>query len=76
MFSRVLTGSRDILIVAPLATLLGTVLGHLVGLVMGYFRGLVDDVLRRFVEAFLALPAGRDRRIIAMLALGALEPRR
>src|SRR5262249_22161825 len=38
MFSRVIVGSRDILIIAPLATLLGTVLGTGVGLVMGYFR--------------------------------------
>src|SRR5207344_743685 len=41
MFSRVIVGSRDILIIAPLATLLGTVLGTAIGLVMGYFRGFV-----------------------------------
>jgi peptide/nickel transport system permease protein len=69
MFSRVLTGSRDILIVAPLATLLGTVMGTAVGLVMGYFRGVVDDVLGRFVEAFLALPVVVTA-IIASYALG------
>ena len=56
MFSRVIVGSRDIMIIAPLATLLGTVAGTALGLVMGYFRGFVDDVLGRFVEAFLALP--------------------
>ena len=56
MFSRVIVGSRDIMIIAPLATLLGTVAGTALGLVMGYFRGLVDDVIGRFVEAFLALP--------------------
>jgi peptide/nickel transport system permease protein len=56
MLSRVIVGSRDILIIAPLATLLGTLLGTAVGLLMGYFRGVVDDVLGRFVEAFLALP--------------------
>ena len=56
MFSRVIVGSRDILIIVPLATALGTVLGTAVGLAMGYFRGPVDDVLGRFVEAFLALP--------------------
>jgi peptide/nickel transport system permease protein len=69
IFSRVLNGSRDILIVAPLATLLGTVLGTIVGLTMGYFRGLVDDVLGRFVEAFLALPVVVTA-IIASYALG------
>ena len=56
MLSRVIVGVRDVMIIAPLATLLGTVLGTAIGLVMGYFRGLVDDVLGRFVEAFLALP--------------------
>jgi peptide/nickel transport system permease protein len=56
VFSRVIVGVRDVMIIAPLATLLGTVLGTILGLLMGYFRGLVDDTLGRFVEAFLALP--------------------
>jgi peptide/nickel transport system permease protein len=56
MFARVITGSRDILITAPLATMIATVLGTAIGLVMGYFRGLTDEVIGRFVEAFLALP--------------------
>jgi peptide/nickel transport system permease protein len=69
MFSRVITGSRDILITAPLATLLGTVLGTALGLVMGYFRGAVDDVVGRFVEAFLALPLVVTG-ILGVIALG------
>jgi peptide/nickel transport system permease protein len=56
VFARVIVGSRPILIVAPLATALGTVLGTGLGLFMGYYRGAVDDVVGRFVEAFLALP--------------------
>ena len=56
MLSRVIVGARSIMIIAPLATLLGTVAGTALGLVMGYFRGIPDDVLGRFVEAFLALP--------------------
>ncbi len=56
MFARVITGSRDILIIAVFATLLGTVMGTVIGLFMGYWRGIVDDVLGRVVEAFLALP--------------------
>ena len=51
VFSRVIVGSRDILIVAPLATLLGTVLGTALGLVTGYFRGAVDDILSRVIDA-------------------------
>jgi peptide/nickel transport system permease protein len=56
MFARVIVGSRDVLIVGPLGTLLGTVAGTTLGLVMGYVRGLFDDVIGRIVEAFLALP--------------------
>ena len=69
MLSRVIVGSRDILIVAPLATLLGTFLGTAVGLVMGYFRGLIDEILSRFVEAFLALPLVVTG-VLAVVALG------
>jgi peptide/nickel transport system permease protein len=70
VFSRVIAGARDILIVAPLATLLGTVLGTALGLLTGYFRGVVDDVLMRLVDAFLALPVV-ILGLVALVALGA-----
>ena len=70
VLARVIVGSRDILITAPLATLLGTVLGTIIGLTMGYFRGAVDDVLGRVVEAFLALPLVITG-ILGVVALGA-----
>ena len=69
VFSRVIVGVRDVMIIAPLATVLGTVCGTIVGLLMGYFRGLVDDVLGRFVEAFLALPVVVTG-VIALSTLG------
>ena len=56
VLSRVLAGSRDILLVAPAATLLGTVLGTVIGLVLGYFRGMVDDIVSRVIDAVLVLP--------------------
>lgn len=68
VFSRVIVGSRDILMVAPLATALGTILGVMLGLVTGYFRGIVDDSLSRIIDALLALPIV----IIALLALTAI----
>jgi peptide/nickel transport system permease protein len=70
MFARVIAGSRDILITAPLATLLGTIAGSALGLVMGYYRGVVDDVLGRIIEAFLALPLVVTG-ILGVVALGA-----
>jgi peptide/nickel transport system permease protein len=70
VLSRVIVGARDILIVAPLATLLGTVLGTSIGLVQGYFRGRVDSFSGRLVEAVLALPIV----IVAFLFVVALGP--
>jgi peptide/nickel transport system permease protein len=65
VLSRVMVGSRDVLIVAPLAALLGVTAGTLLGLIMGYYRGKTDDVLSRLVEAFLALPV----ILVALLTL-------
>lgn len=56
VFSRVLAGSRDILLIAPLATLLATILGTTFGLVTGYLRGIVDDTVSRAIDAVLAIP--------------------
>lgn len=56
VLSRVLAGSRSVLLIAPAAVLIGTVLGTILGLITGYFRGIVDDVMSRLVDAVLALP--------------------
>ena len=68
VFSRVIVGARDILVVAPLATALGVVAGTVLGLLTGYFRGLVDDALSRLIDALLALPLV----IITLLVLAAI----
>jgi peptide/nickel transport system permease protein len=56
VFSRVLTGARDILLIVPAATLLGIIGGTIIGLITGYFRGFVDDAISRVIDAVLALP--------------------
>jgi peptide/nickel transport system permease protein len=56
ILSRVLAGSPNVLLIAPAATLLGTVLGTILGLITGYFRGLVDDVFGRIIDAVMSLP--------------------
>ena len=56
---------RDVLIVAPLAALLGVTAGSILGLIMGYYRGIVDDLVSRVVEAFLSLPV----ILVALLTL-------
>ncbi len=68
VFSRVIVGARDILTVAPLATLLGAVAGTALGLVTGYVGGAFDAVVSRLIEAIQAVPLV----IVALLALAAV----
>ncbi|UPJ79343.1 ABC transporter permease [Bradyrhizobium sp. 183] len=68
IFSRTIVGSRDILTIAPLATLLAAVVGTALGLLTGYFRGIVDDVISRLFEAIMAVPS----IIVALMAIVAL----
>ncbi len=70
VLSRVIVGARDILIIAPLATLLGTAVGTAIGLVQGYLAGVIDNVVGRLVDAVLALPVV----IVAFLFVVALGP--
>src|SRR5580658_1547111 len=70
VLSRLIVGARDILIIGPLATILGTVLGTALGLAMGYLGGAFDLIAGRIVEAVLALPSF----IIAFLFLVAVGP--
>lgn len=65
VLSRVMVGARDVLIIAPLAAMVGVVAGTFLGLIMGFYRGRVDDILSRIVEAFLALPVV----LVALLTL-------
>jgi peptide/nickel transport system permease protein len=70
VFSRVIVGSRGILVDAPLAALLGTAVGTTLGLVQGYFRGVTDSVIGRAEEAVLSLPVV----IVAFLFVVAVGP--
>jgi peptide/nickel transport system permease protein len=70
VLSRLLAGARHVLVVAPLATLIGTVGGTALGLITGYFGGWVDEVVSRVLDAFLSIPL----IITAMLVLAALGP--
>jgi peptide/nickel transport system permease protein len=68
VYSRVINGAREILIIAPLATLLGTVAGTAIGLLAGYRGGWLDESLMRLVDAFLAIPTV----ILATMVLAAI----
>ena len=73
VLSRVLAGARDILIVAPVAMLVGLTGGTIIGLVTAYYRGWVDDVIGRIIDTVLAIPVVIIA-VTALVALGGSRP--
>ncbi len=70
VFSRVVLGTRDVLALAGLGTLLAVLSGASLGLLSGYLGGWFDEILMRFFDSLLALPA----MLLALLLLGTLGP--
>jgi peptide/nickel transport system permease protein len=57
VLSRVLYGSRTVLLLATVATLASLLCGTIIALVAGYYGGWVDEILMRGADAAMALPA-------------------
>lgn len=71
VLSRVILGTRLIVVMSFTATALGTIVGTTLGLAAGYFKGKFDMITMRLIEAISAIPV----LIIALLAIAALEGR-
>ena len=56
ILSRIIHGSRQVLIYAPLATFCAYLVGIPMGLAAGYRRGMVDDVLSFVANVILSFP--------------------
>lgn len=70
VFSRVLIGSRSIMILASTATAISLLLGSSIGLITGYLGGLVDEIVMRLMDILMSFPA----LLFAMLILGIFGP--
>lgn len=70
IFSQVVWGARQTLIIGGVAGLLTTALAVLVGVTSAYLGGLVDHILSVFVDIFLVIPALPLMIIIAAYAQG------
>lgn len=70
VYSRVILGTRSILSLAGMGTLLALFSGTLFGLSSGYRGGWFDEVLMRSFDSLLAIPAV----LLALLLLGTLGP--
>jgi len=56
IFSRVVHGSRIVLVIAPVATLIAYMVGSTLGLPAGYFRGWADSISSFLANLILAFP--------------------
>jgi len=70
ILSRIIMGSRSVLVIAPLATLIGLVLGILIGLTAGYFGGIYDEIVMRIIDGFMAFPT----LILLLLIVSVVPP--
>ena len=70
VLSRVLAGSREVLILAPAATLLGLLGGMIIGLVTSYYGGWIDEIVMRVMDAIMAFPF----IILGLLILAVMGP--
>ncbi len=56
ILTRLMFGSRTILVLAPLSVLAAVIVGTLLGLLGGYYGGLIDEVVMRILDAIMAFP--------------------
>jgi len=68
VFSRVVLGARQILVLSGLGAFLAVVSGAFLGLLSGYRGGWIDEGLMRFFDSLLALPA----LLLALVLLGTI----
>ena len=69
IFSRVLVGVRETMIVAGCVVLIGTVVGTIIGTFTAYFGGWIDEVIMRLNDAVLAFPSV----LLALLVIALFE---
>ncbi len=69
VYSRVILGAGSIFRIAGLGTLISVIFGSALGLFMGYQGGWVDELIGRFIDALLAIPA----LLLALVLIGIIR---
>jgi peptide/nickel transport system permease protein len=67
VFSRVVHGSRIVILLSLSGTFLGLIAGSIIGLLSGYVGGWVDEAVQRLLEALISLPF----LVLALIAIAA-----
>lgn len=68
VYSRVLWGARDIIVLPLITSALSVIFGACLGLLIGFYGGWLDEVVSRILDALLAIPA----LVLAMVMLGTI----
>lgn len=72
LFSRIVYGARDILVLAGGGTVLAVIIGAFIGISVTYLGGRLEETVFRLFDGLLALPA----LLLALILLGATGPSR
>lgn len=70
ILSRIIWGSRTILLLAPTAVAAALLVGGLMGLIAGYYGGTVDELIMRTSDIILAFPV----LLLYMIIIAAVGP--
>ena len=70
VYSRVLWGAREIILIPGVATITAVALGTVIGLAIGYYGGWLDEIISRALDSLLAIPA----LVLALVMLGTIGP--
>ncbi len=70
VFSRVLWGTRDIIVLPLVTTAFSVFFGTCIGLFTGFYGGWLDELIARAMDALLAIPA----LVLALVMLGTIGP--
>jgi peptide/nickel transport system permease protein len=70
VFSRVLWGAQEIILLPTITTALSVIFGAGIGLLLGYYGGILDDIVSRIMDSLLAIPA----LVLALVMLGTIGP--
>ena len=70
VFSRVLWGAREVIIIPGIATIIAVSIGTASGLALGYFGGWLDEVASRALDSLLAIPA----LVLALVLVATIGP--
>jgi len=68
VFSRVIWGTREIMLLPGIATAISVFLGTCIGLAIGFYGGWIDEVVSRGLDSLLSIPA----LVLALVMLGTI----